>query len=179
MAPTKSAQYAELYDTYVADDGKTYIAKMVSGEMTWVILPCGHSQEPKVPATVMDQGDILIGEDKQEYIVTMSKGSKVWLLNSKKKDKNSNNKHNIDRTASKLPLVPADVLDIGDIQVSHDGTEYIVKLVNGNKQYILHQKSYKWSKTGVMYTTLESGDSESYQRSSSKMKSSSKKKVNT
>jgi hypothetical protein len=169
MTSAKSAKCASLYDTHVADDGKTYIAKLISGEMTWVLLPCGDKQEPNIPATVMDVGDILIGEDKKEYIVMMSKGIKIWSL----KNKQQKHKTSKTETKSKFPVVPVEVLDVGDIQVAEDGTEYIVKLVNGDKKYSLHQKSYKWSKTGVMYTTLESGDSGCYCPSSSKSKSRS------
>lgn len=179
MAPPTSARYASLYDTYTSEDGKTYIAKMVNGEMTWVPLACGHSQEPKVPASVMDVGDVLIGEDKKEYIVKMLQGNKVWSFNGKRQDKDKD-KHKKDKACkatSNFPSVPAEVLDIGDVQVSDDGTEYIVKLVNGDKQYILHQKSYKWSKTGVLYTSLESGDSGCYRPSPTKGKTFSKKKI--
>jgi hypothetical protein len=171
MASVMSAKYASLYDTYVADDGKTYIAKLISGEMTWVLLPCGDKREPTIPATVMDVGDVLIGEDKKEYIVMMSKGNKIWSLKNKQPKQ---------KAQSKFPVVPVEVLDVGDIQVADDGTEYIVKLVNGDKQYTLYQKSYKWSKTGVMYTTLDSGDyCPSSSKSKSKSSSHSKKMVKT
>lgn len=151
MASMKSAKYACLYDTYIADDGNTYIAKLIDGEMHWS--PHGDKQEPNIPASVMDVGDIMIGEDKKEYIVMMSKGKKIWHLTQKHQKANKTTKQ-----LTRLPVVPVEVLDVGDIQVAEDGTEYIVKLVNGDKKYSLYQKSYKWSKTGVMYTTMEVGD---------------------
>lgn len=170
MASVKSAKYASLYETCVTDDGRTYIAKLIGGEMTWVLLPSGDKREPTVLATVMDVGDVLIGEDKQEYIVMMSKGKKKWSLNIKQQ-----RQKNEQQALSKFPSIPADVLDVGDTQVAENGTEYIVKLVNGEKKYIVHQKSYKWSKTGGLYTTLESGDT----HSSSKSRTYSKKMVKT
>lgn len=169
MAPSTSAEYACLYDRCCDDDGRTYIAKLVGGKMTWVIEK-SDQQGPSISAALMDEGDILIGEDKREYTVIVSKkGVKSWAL---KQSKTTKAKQNNDKN---IPDMPVDVLDVGDIQTSRDGTEYIVKMIGGVKQYVVYQKSYKWSKTGVMYTTLEA-DCGYSPAPASKTKSAYKKK---
>ncbi len=154
MAPSTSAEYVCLYDRCSDDDGKTYIAKFVGGKMAWV-LETSDQQCPLVPADLMNEGDVLIGEDKREYTVMVSKkGIKSWALKQSKMKKAKKNNSDIPIVPC-IPDMPVDVLDVGDIQTGCDGTEYIVKMIGGVKQYVVYQKSYKWSKTGVMYTTLE------------------------
>jgi hypothetical protein len=147
-----SAKYASLYDTMVDDTGKQYIAKLCNGVMTWVLTE--NSGCPVISASVMSVGDVLIGTDKQEYIVTISNNMKHWSLktsNSKKQKKQKDQTGNLNG----CPVISPSIMNIGDIVKGTDGNEYIVQNINGQKQYIIHQKVYKWSKSGALYKTLD------------------------
>lgn len=154
MAP--SAKYASLYDTMVDETGKQYIAKLCDGEMTWVLNE--NPGCPVISACIMNVGDILIGTDKQEYIVMMLNNTKYWSLktinqnNKKQKDQRGNTQRG---SSNGIPLICPNIMNIGDIVQGTDGNEYIVKNINGDKQYVIHQKIYKWSKSGVLYKTLD------------------------
>lgn len=154
MAP--SAKYASLYDTMVDETGKQYIAKLCKGEMTWVLNE--NSGSPVISACIMNVGDILIGTDKQEYIVMMSKNTKYWSLNTTNKNNKKQNKQKDQIGTGKTngyPVISPNIMNIGDIVQGTDGNEYIVKMINGEKQYVVHQKVYKWSKSGVLYKTFD------------------------
>lgn len=147
-----SAKYASLYDTMVDETGKQYIAKLCNGVMTWVINE--NSGCPVISASVMSVGDVLIGTDKQEYIVMISNSMKHWSLktsNHKKQNKHKDQTGNLNGG----PIISPSIMNIGDIVKGADGNEYIVKNINGQKQYIIHQKVYKWSKSGALYKTLD------------------------
>lgn len=146
MAPLYSAAYASLYERATDDDGQTYIAQMICGEMMWI----------------MDVDMSFIRE-----------------LSEKPK---KNNKKTKDQTGGKyrLPAESAYQLEVGDIRTGGDGNEYIVKLVGNKKQWTIHQKIYKWSKSGVMYKTLDNSvtDNESSSRIKTSRKSSNKSSKN-
>lgn len=171
MAP--SAKYASLYDTMVDEAGKKYVAKLCNGEMTWVSNE--NSGCPLISASIMSVGDILIGTDKQEYIVMMSNNNKYWSLKTKI---NKKQKDQMPGKTNGYPVISPSLMNIGDVVKGSDGNEYIVKNVNGEKQYIIHQKVYKWSKSGVMYKTLDNTitmDNGDYPASRQKSKSKLKK----
>jgi hypothetical protein len=169
MVPSINAKYASLYETIVDDCGNNYVAKLINGQMAWV------SNEnpgcPTISADFMSVNDVLIGTDNKEYIVMMSKNTKYWSL---KKSKSKNNKTQKDSSTGH-PSISANIMSIGDVLVGTDGNEYIVKNINGQKQYTVHQKIYKWSKSGVLYQTLENMDSEYCPRKKMSNKKSSKK----
>ena len=169
MAPRTRAEYASLYEKVVDDKGDIYIAKLINGKMTWVL--CPPTKCPDFPAVLLRVGDVMTGEDGQEYIVALVKGVETWVLHKPKASKKK-----LTSSTTKTPCTPASMYDVGDIQIGGDGNEYIVALVHGEKQYVLHQKSHKWSKTGVLYTTLTD---ENCGYSSSKSKSKSKMKTKT
>lgn len=149
---THSAKYASLYDTMVDETGKQYIAKLSQGEMIWVLHE--NSGEPTIPASIMSVGDILIGTDKKEYIVMMSNNNKYWSLKTTNIKKQNKNKDQLEKSIG-CPLISLSEMNVGDILIGTDGNEYIVKNINGKKQYVIHQKIYKWSKSGVLYKTLD------------------------
>jgi hypothetical protein len=145
----------------VDETGKQYIAKLCNGEMTWVLNETSGC--PVISACIMNVGDTLIGTDKQEYIVMMSNNSKYWSLKNtgnkkqnKQKDQTSNSSN-----SNGYPVISPSIMNIGDIVKGTDGNEYIVKNINGEKTYIIHQKVYKWSKSGVLYKTLDNTETDS------------------
>ncbi len=152
MVPSISAKYASLNDTIVDNSGKHYIAKMIGGEMTWVSIE--KPSCPTISPDYMNVGDVLIGNDNKEYIVMMSNNKKIWTL---KKSKNNNKQTSSDQSTA-YPVISVENTNVGDIYVGRDGNEYIVKLIKGKKQYVVHQKIYKWSQSGVMYKTLENSN---------------------
>jgi hypothetical protein len=81
----------------------------------------------------------------------MLKNTKCWSL------KNKNNKKQKDQigTSNGYPVISPSVMNIGDVVKGTDGNEYTVKCIKGEKQYVIHQKVYKWSKSGVLYKTLD------------------------
>jgi hypothetical protein len=94
--------------------------------------------------------DTYTEDDGTVYIAKYIKGEMSWvLLNGKQKSKQRKQRNQQDS----LP----DIYDmcIGDI-VNSSGTEYIVKMIHGERQYVLHQKSYKWANSGVLYADLDS-----------------------
>lgn len=153
---TPSAKYASLYDTMVDETGKQYIAKLCNGEMTWVLHE--NSGCPIISACIMNVGDILIGTDKQEYIVMMSNNTKYWSLKTTNKNNKKQNKQKDqigEKKTNGYPIISPTIMNSGDIVQGTDGNEYIVKIINGEKQYVVHQKVYKWSKSGVLYKTFD------------------------
>jgi hypothetical protein len=178
MVPSISARYASLYETIVDDCGKNYIAKLINGEMAWV------SNEnpgcPTISADLMSVNDVLVGTDNKEYIVGMSNNIKYWSLKKNKITKMQSKYKDQTDKSNGHPVISADIMSVGDILVGTDGNEYIVKVINGQKQYIVHQKIYKWSKSGVLYTTLESSTTNDNGYNSRQQMSSKKssKKIN-
>lgn len=177
MVPSINAEYASLYETTTDDCGDCYIAKFVDGEMTWVL--SDNPGCPTISANFMSVNDVLVGTDGNEYIVVKSNKTKSWSLKGNKGNKkNSKSK---DQKSNGFPTISVDMMSVGDVLVGTDGNEYIVKNINGKKQYIVHQKIYKWSKSGVLYKTLENSsnmDSEHCSRKKTSSKKSSKK-INT
>lgn len=155
----RSAKYASLYDTMVDDSGTLYIAKLCDGEMTWVLNT--NSGCPVISACIMNTGDSLIGTDNQEYIVMMSNNTKYWSLKTTNKNNMKQNKqkdqtgHSPRRKSNGYPVISPSIMNVGDVIEGMDGNEYIVKIINGEKQYAIHQKVYTWSKSGVLYKTLD------------------------
>lgn len=172
MVPSISAKYASLHETIVDDNGKNYIAKMVCGEMTWIL----HDNPgcPTISANIMSVGDVLMGTDNKEYIVMMSGNIKSWSIKTKK---NNNKTKDQGSKSNEHPLILASFMNVGDILVGQDNNEYIVKIINGEKQYTVHQKIYKWSKSGVMYKTVD--NSTTIDSGYCSRKKASKKKSNS
>lgn len=94
MVPSISAKYASLYESVVDDNGDTYIAKLIKGRMTWVYdRNSGYSSNrkqndqssgyPSTPACYMSVGDIVTGEDGNEYIVKFIKGKNQYRIHQK------------------------------------------------------------------------------------------------
>lgn len=93
--------------------------------------------------------DTYTEDDGTVYIAKYIKGKMSWvLLNGTQTTKQ--------RKQRKQQTTLPDIYDmsVGDI-VWSCGTEYIVKWINGEKQYVVHQKSYKWSKSGVLYADMD------------------------
>lgn len=147
-----SVEYASLYETVVDDDGDEWIAKLYEGKMTWILNKM--SGFPKLDPDIMSVGDIVIGTDGENYIVMMSNNKKRWTLYKSNQRKQNKHQDQLKNTKG-VPLNSLSTVNIGDILVGTDGNEYIVKDINGKKQYVIHQKIYKWSKSGVLYKTLE------------------------
>lgn len=146
-----NAEYASLYETVIDDDGDEWIAKLHEGKMTWILNRM--SAFPTVDPDIMSVGDIAIGTDGKNYIVMMSNNKKRWTLHKPDTKKQNKNKDQ-SRNTNGYPLNCPSTMNIGDILVGTDGNEYIVKDIKGKKQYVIHQKVYKWSKSGVLYKTL-------------------------
>jgi hypothetical protein len=159
MSPSMSARYASLYDITVGDDGKQYIAKMIDSEMKWVLND--KNGFPLISLDVMDIDDIVKGTDGNDYIVMMSKNKKYWALKKNGNKKKPSVMKNTKDQLQGLPTISIEIMDIDDVLKGSDGNEYIVKKVNGVKQYVIHQKIYSWSKSGVLYKTLDT-NSECY-----------------
>lgn len=157
MVPSVSAKYASLHESVVDDSGNNYTAKLVDGKMTWVFNE--NSGCPTIAANIMSVGDILTGNDNNEYIVMMSNNTKYWSLKKKKSNKTQTKSKDQSEKSIGCPLISANIMSVGDVLVGTDGNEYVVKLINGEKQYVIHQKIYKWSQTGVMYKTVDSSTS--------------------
>ena len=186
-----SAKYASLYDIMVDEDGRQHIAKLRNGIMTWVL----DENCPSISLDIMKIGTILTGRDGNDYIVKMSNNSKCWLLNSKYASSHDimvdeDGRQHIAKLYKgkriwvldeNCPSTPVDILSIGDVLIGRDGNEYIVKKVNGKQQYVIHQKIYKWCKSGVLYKTLdntEGTDSGSFSTPKRMSRNKSKKQYN-
>jgi hypothetical protein len=174
MVPSINAEYASLYETTTDDCGNCYIAKFVDGEMTWVLND--NPGCPTISANFMSINDVLVGTDGNEYIVVKSNKIKSWSLKNTNSNSNKKNSKSKDQISNGFPSISADFMSVGDILVGTDGNEYIVKIVNELKQYTVHQKIYKWSKSGVLYKTLENSSINECGNSSRQSKKSSKKK---
>ena len=97
--------------------------------------------------------DTIYDDNGDEYIAKLRNGKMTWVFNNNSGCSTKSNNRN--RNTNGYPSDNVYNYDVGDIVYGTDGNEYIVKSIKGKKRFVIHQKIYEWSGSGVLYKTFD------------------------